>query len=401
MDKNFRLFLFSSACSLLGIEIFQLAIPLTTIALGYSAIETGWCTFAFFLPVILVKIFAAPIIENSNKKATLAMSEVGRIICIISFITTLYLLNFQNLFYIIFISFIFGVFTTFTEITEPTALKLLIANKNSNSILTKYEIRTRVVQLTAPSLCGFLITYSIYSPYFTMLLISFITLFFISGIKFNNKSQKNKKYNNFFESIIDAFTWIKNNKLFTIMLLLTSINNLLHPILYLTIIFSLKSMNIGYDITGYILSGLGVGGIIGGMIAGPLSLHFNLRNLVLGINILRILVFAGFIFFPTPIGYFTFFMMKAILGGVWNVCYNIYSINEIPYDYIARVSALSGILIKVCTALGGIMAGYLINYYSIEFCLYILLALTVIMFICTIPFKKVYTSRILVTDPPK
>ncbi|KAB8030843.1 hypothetical protein GCL57_07665 [Fluviispira multicolorata] len=103
-------------------------------------------------------------------------------------------------------------------------------------------------------------------------------------------------------------------------------------------------MNIGYDITGYIISGLGVGGIIGGMIAGFLSLHFNLRSLVLSANILRIIVFAGFIIFPAPIGYFSFFMMKEILGGIWNVCYNIYSITEIPNDYIARVSALSGIL---------------------------------------------------------
>ncbi len=392
MDKNFILFIIHSACSLLAIEIFYLAIPLTTISLGYSAIETGWCTFGFFLPVILVKILAAPVIENSNKKTTLLVSEIGRIFCVIWFIGSLYFFEIKSIYFIILISFIFGLFTTLTEIAEPSALKSLIAKKNATSILTKYEIRTRGVQLLAPSLCGLLITYSIYFPYLILSLISVTAIIFLCGIKLNDKSIYNKKCNSFFGSINDAFSWVKCNKLFTIMVLLTSINNFLHPILYLTIIFSLKSMHVGFEITGLILSGLGVGGIIGSMIAGVLSRHFKLRNLVLSVNILRIIVFAGFILFPSPTGYFIFFMMKAILGGVWNICYNVYSINEMPHNYVARVSALSGISIKVCTALGGFVAGYLINYSGIDFTLFLLLALTFLMFICTAPFKELYSN---------
>lgn len=148
------------------------------------------------------------------------------------------------------------------------------------------------------------------------------------------------------------------------MVLLTAINNFLHPILFLTLIFSLKSMNVGYELTGYILSGLGVGGIIGSMIAGHLAKRFKLRSLVLSVNILRVLVFAGFIFFPSPIGYFVFIMMKVVLGGIWSICYHIYSMNELPFDYVARVSALSGIIIKIFTALGGFVAGYIINYFG-------------------------------------
>ena len=288
MNKNFKLFIINSACSLLAIEIFYLAIPLTTITLGYSAIETGWCTFAFFLPVILVKIFAAPVIENNDKKTTLLVSEIGRISCVIFFIGSLFFFDFKSIYYIILISFIFGFFTILTEIAEPCALKSLIANKNATSILTKYEMRTRGVQLVAPSICGLLITYSIFFPYLILCLISFAAILSLFRIKLNEQSISSKKCNSFFGSINDALSWLKNNKLFTIIVLLTSINNFLHQILYLTIIFSLKSMNVGFDITGYILSGLGVGGIIGSLVAGNLARHINFRSLLLSVNILRI-----------------------------------------------------------------------------------------------------------------
>ncbi|HDR1420489.1 TPA: hypothetical protein QB189_002479, partial [Pasteurella multocida] len=78
MNKNFLIFIISSALTLLSVEIFYIAIPLTVLALGYSAVQTSWCTFAFFLPVILVKIFISPIIENKEKKLLLLNSEIFR-----------------------------------------------------------------------------------------------------------------------------------------------------------------------------------------------------------------------------------------------------------------------------------------------------------------------------------
>lgn len=68
MNRNFSFFIISSASTLLSIEIFHLVIPLTVLSLGYSAIQAGWCTFAFLAPGILVKIFIAPTIEKSDKK---------------------------------------------------------------------------------------------------------------------------------------------------------------------------------------------------------------------------------------------------------------------------------------------------------------------------------------------
>ncbi|WP_114192388.1 MFS transporter [Edaphovirga cremea] len=390
MSKNFNNFLFSSAFSLLGIEIFHLAIPLVAIDLGFSAIEIGWCTFAFFLPVIVIKVFSSTIIEKKSKKKTLIYSEVGRLTCTILFIIGMYLLKDESLFWVIVIAFIFGTFTVFTEVTEPAALKILIQGKDSVAILSRYEIRTRAIQLVAPLICGGLITLSAFYPYFIGVFISFLAVFFLLKINLTHASECINTKGGFVGDIKEALGWMRERRFFSLMVALTSINNLLHPILYLGVIFSLQSNDFGFDITGAILSGLGVGGILGSFISKRIISYFSFRTLVLGVNTLRILVFIGFLVFQNPIGYFVFFVLKAILGGVWNVSYNIYSIREMPDSHVARISALSGLMIKASAAAGSLLAGYFISYLGVQVTFFALVLLTIFMLVCSFPYKAEY-----------
>lgn len=391
MNKNFYLFLLSSASTLLSIEIFHLAIPLTVLSLGYSAVETSWCTFAFFLPVLLVKIFLAPHIERQDKKQILLKSEVLRVIIVLTFLLVLYFIKSNSVIFItIPISFLFGIFATITEIAEPSALKNLLQNQDSASILSKYEIRTRTVQLLAPTICGILISFYLLFPYLLMVIISLLSISLLHKLKLNKFEDTGKDISSttLYSSLKEGVYWLKDKPLFIKMVLLTSINNFLHPILYLTIIYQLTSSSVGFDITGYILSGLGIGGIIGSLYSSYLLKKLGFHNLVIGVNIFRIFIFLGFVLYSSPFGYFLFFVLKAILGGIWNVCYNVYTINEMPQSYVSRISALSGLIIKIFTAIAGLSAGYFIKYLGIEETLYCLVFLTIGMFIYTINIKK-------------
>lgn len=388
MNRNFLLFLMSSASTLLGIEVFHLAIPLTVFALGYSAIQASWCTFAFFLPVIVVKIFAAPLIEPKNKKTVLQYNEIARLLCVILFVICFYLFKSEPLWFILPLSFLFGVFSTLTDITEPAALKLLLQGKNSTAILSQYEMRTRAVQLVAPTLCGILIYLGLPLVYLGAALISVISLLFLSRVILPDERQARAPPTGFYHSLHEAILWFKNHTVFVMVVMLSAINNFLHPILYLTIIYQLTTMQAGYEITGYILSGLGVGGLLGSFVSPYLASRFSFRTLVIGVNLLRIAVFTGFVLCASPWGYFIFFVLKAILGGIWNVCYNVYTIKAMPQSYVARLSALSGLIIKLATAIGSLLAGYAIQYLGVSATLYTLVGLTCLMLICSLPFNR-------------
>lgn len=93
MKNNFNVFVASSAFSPLGIEIYHITLPLLALSLNLDPLQISWCVFAFYCPVIFIKIISSPFIEKSNKINVLKCSECGRILCLALFILLLTLLR--------------------------------------------------------------------------------------------------------------------------------------------------------------------------------------------------------------------------------------------------------------------------------------------------------------------
>ncbi|MCS3429892.1 MFS transporter [Klebsiella sp. BIGb0407] len=392
MKKNFNLFVASSALSLLGIEVFHITLPLLALSLNLDPIQISWCVFAFYCPVIFVKIASSTFIERKNKIRILKMSESGRILCTLLFILSLAFFSDDGLMWILVISFLYGVFTVFTEVAEPVVIKNLIQGQASTAALSTYEIRTRAVQLLAPALCGYLIAVDVFLPYYFNLLLAIFALGFLYFIKMQHTPQVKKQRSGITEDLGIAVGWLKQHRLFSLMILLTAINNFLHPILYLTVIWDLKEQNTAFEITGLVLSGLGAGGLIGSFIARKLINTLPLRNLTLIINILRVLVFAGFLVSMHPVWVFMLFVFKAILGGVWNVSYNVFTIQEMPAELAARISAISGTLVKLSAGVGSLIAGYMLSMAGSLTTLITLVILTLFMLSCSFVCKAEYSQ---------
>lgn len=121
----------------------------------------------------------------------------------------LYFINTNMMLFIIPISFLFGVFTTTTEITEPSTLKILIKDQDSTSVISTYEIRTRGVQLLAPTLCGILISLSLFSPYIAVLFVSLISITLLLNLNLPHTMNQNIEQKNLFKSIKEPAIWLK------------------------------------------------------------------------------------------------------------------------------------------------------------------------------------------------
>lgn len=390
MKKNFNFFVANSAFSLLGIEIYHIALPLLALSLNLNPVQISWCVFAFYCPVIFVKIVSSAFIEKKNKIRILKISEAGRIGSTILFIISLNFFHDNELLWLLLVSFIYGVFTVFTEVAEPVVIKTLIQGQKSTSSLSTYEIRTRAVQLLAPALCGYLISMNSFLPYYLVILFSLLALGFLFFMKVHEPIPVQHKQSGITEDISHALKWLSSHRLFSLMVLLTAINNFLHPVLYLAVIWELKEQSNAFEITGLVLSGLGAGGLIGSVLARKVINLLTFRTLVLVINILRVMVFVGFIFSANPFWMFTLFVFKAILGGLWNVGYNVFTIQEMPVELAARISAISGTFVKLSAGIGSLIAGYLLVLAGTTTTLVILVVLTIFMLACTFIYKEEY-----------
>lgn len=399
MKNNFNFFVASSAFSLLGIEIYHITLPLLALSLNLDPVQISWCVFAFYCPVIFIKIISSPFIEKLNKINVLKFSEFGRILCLALFILFLTFSRDASFFWILAVSLIYGVFTVFTEVAEPVLIKGLIQGHASTSALSTYEIRTRAVQLVAPALCGYLISVNVFFPYSANLIFSVFAMILLFMIRIDFPPTSRAAQSNTRDEIQQALRWFRKNTLFTVIVILTAVNNFLHPILYLTVIWNLKEQNTAFEITGLVLSGLGAGGLIGSFISRKVINLFSLRQLVLIINICRVLIFVGFIVFTDPVSIFVLFVFKAIMGGVWNVSYNVFTIQEMPLKFAARISAVSGTLVKISAGVGSLVAGYSLGFMGAELTLVTLAILTLFMlsgsFVCKKEYNKYHEQKAL------
>lgn len=289
----------------------------------------------------------------------------------------------------------------FTEVTEPVVIKELIQGHASTSALSTYEIRTRAVQLVAPALCGYLISVNVFFPYSVNLLFSLLAVFLLFLIRIDDPQTASPAHSTMGADIQQAFRWLRDNKLFSVIVALTALNNFLHPILYLTVIWSLKAQNTAFEIeiTGLVLSGLEAGGLIGSFISRKLINILSLRQLVLFVDLARVLVFFGFLVFTDPVSIFVLFVFKAIMGGIWNVSYNVFTLQEMPLKLAARISAVSKSLVKISAGVGNLVAGYSLGLMGAELTLVTLAVLTLFMlsgsFLCKKEHGKYHEQKAL------
>ncbi|WP_438813076.1 hypothetical protein [Symbiopectobacterium sp.] len=199
--------------------------------------------------------------------------------------------------------------------------------------------------------------------------------------------------------IQQAFRLLRDNKLFSVIVVLTALNKFLHPILYLTVIWRLKAQNTAFEITGLVLSGLVAGGLIGSFISRKVINILSLRQLVLFVNLARVLVFFGFLVFTDPVSIFVLFVFKAIMGWIWNVSYNAFTLQEMPLKLAARISAVSGTLVKISAGVGSLVAGYSLGFMRAELTLVTLAVLTLFMlsgsFVCEKEYGKYHEQKAL------
>lgn len=386
-QKNtFHFFVGGSAAALFGSEIFYFIVPLVVLSLGYSPVIAGWCSFAFFAPVIGGKLLAGPFVERRNKRSVLLSVEACRLITLILLAFGLYVSSAFAIPLIFAAALIMGSLNVFSDTAEPGVLKQLLEGQHQANGLAFYEIRTRTVQLLGPTIGGLALSVTMFMPIIVSQVCSIIAIICYSCVEVKNKPVPSTE--RFWKSLGSAFNWMRHNRLFFRMVLLTSLNNFIHPVLYLTVVYNAHESGYEPEQIGIILAGLGAGGIIGSIASPILSRNLTTQQIVLLVNIARVFIFLGFALSFSPAVIFVLFMGKAILGGSWNVCYNVYTIGAMPHDYISRVSSLSTLIIKCFTAFGSLLAGYSISLLGSVTTLWALVFLTVFMLLSSIGISK-------------
>lgn len=357
-NKNFKNFYLSQAISSFGDWVSYVAIPLIVYGITKDPISMAIYTAIKFIPNVIVAPFIGKLTTRFGKLNLLVISDIVRGVVFLGYLFT------KDIHIIYLITFITSIFNS---IFNPIKFSIIPEVVNSEDITKSNSYISgisRLMMLIGPSIGGILMASFGQSVVIILNSVSyFISLYFI--LRIDTKTIKSI-LNNFKKDKIKyidllKILWEKKNHLVKFLLLTSIINCSFGALNTLFPIVSYKFEN-SSTIYGYIMSGLGVGLLIGTIITPNLIKNKNFTKTYGLATVLGAAFLA--LFGASNNQILTIFMILGIgiSNGIQEISCTSFIQNEggeYCLDFFTIAQTISSSLILVSSSAASIMVKYL------------------------------------------
>jgi len=290
----FRNFLLASTVSLLGSNVFDVAIPVYVAAKTGSVYALAAATVALHLPFFLMAPLTGYLVDNFNKRKIMLYSDLGQVFCLALFIPY-ELLRWQPLWPLLLTVFIAKtLMILFETVATFQLVPSLVSKKELSNANAWFLSSQRLIQILGPLLAGFLMASFGITSCIAFNILSFgATLYFVLKMKNLNALLGEEKPSGQWRSITlgdiasnftGSFRFIWSSsvfKPFVIMMFLWNLSSINpnHPtITHYFMIFK----SFGAQEFTRVLTLIGTMGIIGFLMAGRVYQRFGFTNSFVG-----------------------------------------------------------------------------------------------------------------------
>jgi len=370
----FRNFLAASSISLLGNNIFDIAIPLYIVQRTPDPMLLSWANIALTLPFFLMAPLTGFTVDNFNKRRVMLFSDIGQIFCLL-------LLLFYDLYgFSQFAPVLLLIFTaktlmiTFETVSTFQLVPALVSEADLNEANSWFLSSQRLIQIFGPLIAGLLMSTSGIRACVIANMISFLaTLFFVTKLKNLNEliegseissPRRKMTVGGVIDSFLSSVKYVWNSPLFKPFILMMFVWNLsaLVPntpsvVYYFTIEKKLSSTEYGS-----IASALGLIGILGFLISGKLyQKHFFYRPFVYGSVFFASMGALSILFFDQPYVLAAIFSLSRIGSSIVTMGTFFLRQTHIPKSKMGGINAALRMFFMSSAPLSALLQGFLIK----------------------------------------
>lgn len=156
-NRDFLTFWSGETFSQVGVQVSQLALPLTAVyALKASSAQLGLVNAASYAPFLGFSLFIGVWADRVRRRPLMMISNVGRVVLVTS-IPVLSLTHTLHLGYVYVAALAIGVFTVLFNVAYQAYLPSLVDRDNLVEANAKMQVTSSVAQIGGPGLAGLLI----------------------------------------------------------------------------------------------------------------------------------------------------------------------------------------------------------------------------------------------------
>lgn len=278
--KDFSRFWIVSTISDFGAYITTLALQILVIVnLSGSTIDVGWISASRWLPYMLLGLVAGVIVDRTNRKYILVVSDLTRGILLI-LICLLAMFDMISIGWLIVIMILFGIMSLFHDVASQSLVPLIVPR----AMLTEANVRlgqsSAVAETSAPALAGGIVA-GIGAP-FALLLNAGTYIFsgiMLSLIKYQNTVIVSK--DKLGVQIKEGFQWVYRHEYLRPLAINTHVWFLFHSML-ITVFVTFAIIELGFKPSklGFVLSAAGIGAVIGTSLSIKAGKRFGIGRVI-------------------------------------------------------------------------------------------------------------------------
>jgi len=392
-NKNFNLLLTASTFSNLADGIAGFAYPWLFSLLTRDPLLISIVSVLVNLPRLIFVLYAGVIADKFNRQKILVYTRLGQVFLTSIFIVLIYINldnipkvvqfdepQFESKFLIISAAYLLAFMFGLLEVTRDNAAQAFLPQIVSKENLPKANGRLFGIEIVTNSFLGtpvggFLIGFSLITPFIFDTLLMLVSVFFITGIKgkFERTEGINKEQNTS-EMIKEGVEWLKNNTLLKRLAIYTGIANFFGSMQFpIMILFAQELIGLNAIQYSFLAYGAATGGLVGSQVANKVNARLEeSKTLLISVALFGIGMFAPYVT-SNPFIVAGSFGLSSFGSVLWNV--QAVSIRQalIPDNLLGRVNSVYRLLALGLNPIGAIFGGAIVkildNSFSREFAL--------------------------------
>jgi len=392
-NRNFNLLLTASTFSNLADGIAGFAYPWLFSLLTRDPLLISIVSVLVNLPRLIFVLYAGVIADKFNRQKILVYTRLGQVFLTSIFIVLIYINldnipkvvqfdepQFESKFLIISAAYLLAFMFGLLEVTRDNAAQAFLPQIVSKENLPKANGRLFGIEIVTNSFLGtpvggFLIGFSLITPFIFDTLLMLVSVFFITGIKgkFERTEGINKEQNTS-EMIKEGVEWLKNNTLLKRLAIYTGIANFFGSMQFpIMILFAQELIGLNAIQYSFLAYGAAIGGLVGSQVANKVNVRLEeSKTLLISVALFGIGMFAPYVT-SNPFIVAGSFGLSSFGSVLWNV--QAVSIRQalIPDNLLGRVNSVYRLLALGLNPIGAIFGGAIVkildNSFSREFAL--------------------------------
>lgn len=377
--RDFQLILSGFSISTLGSRLSTVAYPLLVLALTGSPAEAGWIGFAAIAPGILIYLPAGALVDKSDLRRTMLLSECGRGLAIAVVVIAL-MLGRPSMMLLILAALTEQTLKVLSTLAEQRFVRTLLEPDNEAAGLAHSQAWTQTAVLVGRPLGGFLFGVSHLLP-FAADVVSFCVSVGVL-LRIRKRHEPSRQIHSadwrLRQGIGEALGWLRANAFARVAMPLTAGTTLIAQALIMIFLAEAEARQLSPIMIGVVLGSSGLGGALGSAAApwlfrqaGYALLKFQMWAWAAA---LALLWWSGGRSFAC-VAYAMFVL--GFTGALGNVAVDTYLVRTAAKSMLARVMSVDRLSSLGAFAVGPLIGGLCAQWYGTQRSVFILLLATV------------------------